>query len=119
MLPNKFLNMIQDCVDELYHTLLCTHVDNVTDHTMGECVTLCTRYKIYNNSTQLIRIYRKTKTVDKSLLNRIHKQLKLHRYQINKLHKKENRISPTALQTNHRYLIGLAALLHSAFTTHL
>ena len=113
MLDNKILRNIQDVTDELYPALaMLKQYRHKEDVPFGflMCVTL--RAKIYKNIQRLIKMY-KNQEPHADLLNRVLNQLKLHRFQIKKL----SQTNPgTNYQSVNRYCIGLASLLHVAFT---
>ena len=111
MLDNQILTKIQDAADEFYPSVnMLKQYKNQPNVPFGflMCVTL--RAKIYENTKELIRKYKKQEP-HADLLNRVLKELKLHRYQIKKL----NQTHPNDRQSVHRFCIGLATLLYTAF----
>ena len=115
MLDKKILNQIHTIVDELYPAKqMLRKYKNDPDVPLGFLISLITRVKIYENTKELIRRYKKGKEYT-DVLNRIFHQLKLHRYQVKRLSKTH----PNDHQSVHRFCVGLAALLYTAFVRQL
>ena len=111
-LSKRHINEIYNCINELYSSKHLLIDAKKCNRTLGELVTTCTRVKIFNGCSDLLRMYRRTRTVDESLLKRTLQRIKLHRFQLNKLSKE---ITGVDYNNNHKYLVGLAALLHICF----
>ena len=113
MFTNKILNEIHTIVDEFYPSKqILKKYKNEPDVPLGFLVSLITRVKIYNNIQELIRRYKKHEPYT-ALLNRVLRQLKLHRYQVELLCKTH---ASTDYQSVKRYCIALASLIHIVFT---
>ena len=112
MFTNKILNEIHTIVDEFYPAQqMLQKYKHEPDAPLGFLVSLITRVKIYKNIQELIRRYKKHEPY-KDLLNRVLRQLKLHRYQVELLSK----TNPGAdYQNVKRYCIALASLIHIVF----
>ena len=112
MFTNKILNEIHTIVDEFYPAQqMLQKYKHEPDAPLGFLVSLITRVKIYKNIQELIRRYKKHEPY-KDLLNRVLRQLKLHRYQVELLSK----TNPGAdYQNVKRYCIVLASLIHIVF----
>ena len=112
MLTKKILNEIHTIVDEFYPAQqMLQKYKHEPDAPLGFLVSLITRVKIYKNIQELIRRYKKHEPY-KDLLNRVLRQLKLHRYQVELLSK----TNPGAdYQNVKRYCIALASLIHIVF----
>ena len=112
MLTKKILNEIHTIVDEFYPAQqMLQKYKHEPDAPLGFLVSLITRVKIYKNIQELIRRYKKHEPY-KDLLNRVLRQLKLHRYQVELLSK----TNPGAdYQNVKRYCIVLASLIHIVF----
>ena len=113
MFTNKILNEIHTIVDEFYPAQqMLQKYKHEPDAPLGFLVSLITRVKIYNNIQELIRRYKKHEPYT-ALLNRVLRQLKLHRYQVKRLSK----TNPSADHISvHRFCVALVALLHIAFS---
>ena len=109
MPTRKMLNKMSDIIDELYPATFMLEAAKRKETDIGMLVSLATRVKIYKGCYDLIKMYKKDGTVNQETLQRTLKQIKLHRYQLRKLNK-------ASYADNHKYLIGLAALLHVSFT---
>jgi hypothetical protein len=113
MFTNKILNEIHTIVDEFYPAQqMLQKYKHEPDAPLGFLVSLITRVKIYKNIQELIRRYKRGREY-KDLLNRVLRQLKLHRFQIKKLSKTH---TSTDYQNVHRFCIALASLIHIVFT---
>ena len=112
MLTKKILNEIHTIVDEFYPAQqMLQKYKHEPDAPLGFLVSLITRVKIYKNIQELIRRYKKHEPYT-ALLNRVLRQLKLHRYQVELLSK----TNPGAdYQNVKRYCIVLASLIHIVF----
>ena len=112
MLTKKILNEIHTIVDEFYPAQqMLQKYKHEPDAPLGFLVSLITRVKIYKNIQELIRRYKKHEPYT-ALLNRVLRQLKLHRYQVEKLSKTN---PGTDYQSVKRFCIALASLIHIAF----
>ena len=112
MLTKKILNEIHTIVDEFYPAQqMLQKYKHEPDAPLGFLVSLITRVKIYKNIQELIRRYKKHEPY-KDLLNRVLRQLKLHRYQVELLSKTN---PGTDYQNVKRYCIALASLIHIVF----
>lgn len=111
MLNKKIINEIHTIVDELYPAkqMLKKHKHEPAAP-LGFLVALITRVKIYENIQELIRRYKRGQEY-KDLLNRVLRQLKLHRFQIKKL----SQTHSNDHQSVKRYCVALAALLYILF----
>ena len=112
MFTNKILNEIHTIVDEFYPAQqMLQKYKHEPDAPLGFLVSLITRVKIYKNIQELIRRYKKHEPYT-ALLNRVLRQLKLHRYQVALLSKTH---ASTDYQSVKRYCIALASLIHIVF----
>ena len=108
-MPSKRqLNELCDILDELYPSTFTLQKAKRSDENIGLLVTLTTRVKIYHGCFNLIEIYKKTGSVPHEDLARVLNRIRLHRFQLKKMNQK-NYIE------NHKYLVGLAALLYVSF----
>lgn len=111
MLTRKVLNEIEDVTDEFYPALaMLRRYKDKEDTPLGFLVALTTRVKIYKNIQELIRRYKRGQDYS-AILSRVLKQLRLHRFQINKLSKTHSNDHRSV----NRYCIGLAGLLYILF----
>jgi hypothetical protein len=100
-LPN-----IRQTIEELSSAHDSLRHAKATDADIGTLTTLCTRVKIYIGCKQLLRQFRQGE-MNADSLQQVLQRIKLHRYQLRKM--------GTLDTANHRYLVGLAALLHICF----
>lgn len=112
-LSRAHLSEMQDIIDQFYEAKvrlmsLSIHEPEVP---LGYMVTLLTRAKIYDGVTTLIRNYKKNRPYQ-DILQRVLKRLMLHRKQMRML---KDRGFKVDYDSNRRYCVGLAALLHKAF----
>ena len=108
MPTKRMLNEMSDIIDELYPAKFMLQAAKKSDEHIGLLVTLATRIKIYNGCFNLIEMYKKNGYIHQEDLNVVLKRIKLHRYQLRKINQK-------SYLDNHKYLVGLAALLHVSF----
>ena len=112
MLKRKTLTQIEDVTDEFYPALaMLRRYKDKEDTPLGFLVALTTRVKIYKNIQELISCYKRGQEYT-ALLNRVLKQLKLHRYQVERLSKTN---PGTDYQSVKRFCIALASLIHLVF----
>lgn len=113
MLKKKILTEIEDVTDEFYPALaMLRQYKDEEDTPLGFLMCVTVRAKIYANTKELLRRYKKGQDYD-YFLGRIFHQLKLHRFQIKKL----NKTNPsTDYQNVHRFCVALVALLYIAFS---
>jgi hypothetical protein len=109
MPTRRMLTEMQSIVDELYPSTFMLQQAKKNGEHIGTLVTLATRVKIYHGCYDLIKMYKENKCVCQETLQRTLNRIKLHRYQLKRMNKK-------SYADNHKYLIGLAALLHVSFT---
>jgi hypothetical protein len=111
MPTRRMLTEMQSIIDELYPSTFMLQKAKKRDEDIGTLVTLATRVKIYHGCYDLIKMYKKDGTVNQETLQRTLNRIKLHRYQLKKM-----TMNKMSYADNHKYLIGLAALLHVSFT---
>lgn len=108
-LTKRHLNEIREVLNELYPSVISLQSVKGNEP-IGVLVSLATRVKIYHGCMKLIHDYQKRGCVNQDDLKLVLKRIKLHRFQIKKL----NNSSPYYV-FNHKYLVGLVALLHISF----
>ncbi len=113
MLTRRMLKEMCDIIDELYPATYMLQEAKNRNENIGLLVTLSTRVKIYKGCYDLVRMYKKNKCICQENLQRVLKQIKLHRFQLKKMYNKGERKMSYA--DNHKYLIGLCALLYVSF----
>lgn len=112
MLEKKILTQIEDVTDEFYPALaMLRRYKNEPNVPLGFLMCVTVRVKIYDNIQELLRRYKKHEPYT-ALLNRVLRQLKLHRYQVERLSKTN---PGTDYQSVKRYCVGLASLIHLVF----
>ena len=111
-LTRRHLNTIYDIIDEFYPAQrMLRQYKHDEDAPFGFIMCVTVRAKIYENIQDLINRYKRGQDYT-ALLNRVLRQLKLHRYQIKKLSKTH---TSTDYQSVKRFCIALASLIHIAF----
>jgi len=108
MPTRRMLTEMQSIIDELYPSTFMLQQAKKRNEDIATLVTLATRVKIYHGCYELVRMYKKDGNVCRETLQRTLNRIKLHRYQLKRMNKK-------SYADNHKYLIGLAALLHVTF----
>ena len=111
-LTRRHLNTIYDIIDEFYPAQrMLRQYKHDEDAPFGFLMCVTVRAKIYENIQDLINRYKRGQDYT-ALLNRVLRQLKLHRYQVELLSK----TNPGAdYQNVKRYCIVLASLIHIVF----
>ena len=112
-LTRSHLREIQEIADQFYDAKakIITHTIHDPAVPLGYMVTLLTRAKIYDGVHALIRNYKKGRP-HQDILQRILKRLILHRKQMRMLQARGFKVD---YESNKKYCVGLAALLHTAF----
>ena len=110
-LTRSHLRDIQEIADQFYDAKakIITHTIHDPEVPLGYMVALLTRAKIYDGVHTLIRNYKKGRPYE---LQRILKRLILHRKQMRMLRDRGFKVD---YESNKKYCVGLAALLHTAF----
>ena len=109
-LTKRHLNEITNILDELYPSVISLQSVNGDDEPIGLLVSLATRVKIYHGCMKLIHDYKTRGYIYQEELKLVLKRIKLHRFQMTKLDKHNKNYT-----SNHKYLVGLVALLHVSF----
>jgi hypothetical protein len=111
-LTRRHLNTIYDIIDEFYPAQrMLRQYKHDEDAPFGFIMCVTVRAKIYENIQDLINRYKRGQDYT-ALLNRVLRQLKLHRYQVERLSKTN---PGTDYQSVKRFCIALASLIHIAF----